>query len=337
VKTYRCPTCGKTLTKTEYEKALRIHEAREHHFQRREAEIRRKEREQKVRQQEWRREQRKRERELKREAQERLREERERVRLQERAKADRQQAGLKEQLQRVKERLRQRERGTTPQTEGLEFEEKLAARLRKEFPDDEVVQKGRGGDVLHTVRFARKPVGVIIYECKRTPSIQGQHVVQAYRAKQVREADFAVLVTTGRKKGFSGFGQMDGVSVVSPLAVIPLAALLREHLIEMARLKITKEKRAILAQQLMQYIDSPQFRNPIEEVVQRSSRLQEMIKKEAKDHIGTWNERWTHYQTINWNASHIQSNLRLVMHGGKPRAPVHPKAPLLELPAPRRP
>lgn len=28
MKTYRCPTCGKALTKSEYEKALHIHEER---------------------------------------------------------------------------------------------------------------------------------------------------------------------------------------------------------------------------------------------------------------------------------------------------------------------
>jgi hypothetical protein len=142
-----------------------------------------------------------------------------------------------------------------------------------------------------------------------------------------------VLVTTGKKKGFSGFAQMGGVSVVSPLAVVPLAALLREHLIEMARLKVSREKRAVLAQQLMQYIDSPQFRNPIQEVVQRTSKLKEMIQKEAKDHRHTWEERWNHYETIDWNASQIQSNLRLVMHGAQPKSIGQRKAPPLRLAA----
>ena len=127
---------------------------------------------------------------------------------------------------------------------------------------------------------------------------------------------------------------MANVAVVSPLAVIPLASLLREHLIEMARLKITKEKRAVLAQELMHYIDSPQFKNPIEEVVQRTSKLQEMIRKEAGDHVRTWKERWAHYQTINWNASQVQSNLRLVLHGGQPKPIAPHKTPPLELPAP---
>src|SRR5207245_8206386 len=99
------------------------------------------------------------------------------------------------------------------QTEGLEFEEKLVARLRKEFRDDEVLHEGRGGDVLHTVIFGKKTAGVIIYECKRTPRIESSHIAQAHLAKQTRQADFAVLNTTARKKGFSGFAQMGGVWV----------------------------------------------------------------------------------------------------------------------------
>lgn len=39
MKTYRCPTCGKSLTKSEYEKALRIHGEREKHLAEKEAEL----------------------------------------------------------------------------------------------------------------------------------------------------------------------------------------------------------------------------------------------------------------------------------------------------------
>lgn len=41
----------------------------------------------------------------------------------------------------------------------------------------------------------------------------------------------------------------------------------------------------------MQSTGSPQFKNPIEEVVQRASKLREMIQKEAKDRVHTWKER----------------------------------------------
>lgn len=323
MKSHRCPTCGKVLTKTEWEKALRIHGERERHLAHQARALNDRERAQRIR-----------EREFKRDAKKKLAEERTRIRSSERARASRQQVGLQDTIQKLRERLRQRERGTTPQTEGLEFEEKLTARLKREFPEDAVLHKGKGGDILQTVMVNRKPAGIIIYECKRTPRIDESHIVQANAAKQQREADFAVLVTTGRKKGFNGFAQMAGVSVVSPLAAVPLAALLRGHLIEMARLKITREKRAALAQQLAQYIGSPQFRNPLEEVVSRVTKLQGMIRKEATLHRRVWKERWEHYTTIGANTSQIQNNLKLVMHGEQPKQITRIKASPLALPAP---
>jgi hypothetical protein len=243
-------------------------------------------------------------------------------------------AGWKTKVKTLEERIRQLEEGSTPQTEGLEFEEKLSARLKREFPEDDVQHKGRGGDVLHFVKFERKAAGIIIYECKRTPKILNQHIQQAFQAKQSREADFAVLVTTGQKKGFSGLGQLNGVLVVSPLGAIPLASLLRGHLIEMMRAKITKEKRAAIAQQqqLMKYITSPQFKNPIEEVIHLTSELQDMIKNEAREHFKMWQKRWQHYQTIHWDSTQINNNLQFVLQGKEPKAISHPKVPPLQLP-----
>lgn len=216
----------------------------------------------------------------------------------------------------------------------MEFEEKLATRLRREFPEDEVQHKGKGGDVLQIVRYDAKHAGIIIYECKRTPEILNQHIRQARVAKQSREADFAVLVTTGQKKGFSGLAQMSGILVISPLGAISLASLLRVHLIEMLRAKITREKRAIIAQKLVRYITSPQFKNPIEEVIKLSSDLQNMVKDEAKDHVRIWKRRWECYQKICWDSSQIRDNLQLVLHGKEPKIAIHPRFSPLQLPGP---
>lgn len=311
VKSYKCPVCKKPLTKKEYEDALGILKERERLFESEKAELRKKLREAKARE-------------------EKAKEEGMKI---ERKRTQRLLAGKDEQIKTLKERLEQLKKGSTPQTEGLEFEDKLTARLKLEFPDDDIQHKGKDGDVLHIVKFDKKSAGTIIYECKRTPKILSQHIRQAHRAKQSRKADFAVLVTTGQKKGFSGFAQMNGILVISPLGTIPLASLLRQHLIEMLRANIIKEKRAIIAQELMKYITSPQFKNPIEEVMQVTSELQGMIKEEAEEHFRTWKKRWEHYQTIHWDGSQIQNNLQLVLHGEEPKVIVHKEIPPLQLPS----
>lgn len=307
---YRCPLCGKPLSKIEYERALKIHQAKEKHIHALELSLKKRERE----------------------LQKKVEEARLKARQQEKSRSARLMAGWKNKVKTLQDRIRQLEKGSTPQTEGLEFEEKLVSRLRKEFPSDDIIHKGKGGDVMHLVRFEKKIAGKIIYECKRTPRIQQAHIKQAFSAKQSTEADFAVLVTTGQKKGFSGLAHSNGVLIVSPLGVIPLVALLRAHLIEIIRVKITKEKRAVIADRLLHYITSPQFKNPIEEVIQLTSELQDMIKEEAKEHFKTWRKRWQHYQTINWDSTQIKNNLQLVLHGKEPRQITNLKTPPLQLP-----
>lgn len=310
MKTYRCPVCRKQLTKSEYEKALKIHEAREAHLRQKEELLEKKERE----------------------FPQKLAEAKKLAKAQEKARAERLTAGLRGQLQKARDRIRQLERGSTPQTEGLEFEDKLVARLRREFPGDDTQPKGKGGDVLQIVKHQGQDAGVIIYECKRTPKIQNAHIRQAYQAKQLRRADFAVLVTTGQKRGFSGVALASSVLIVAPLAVIPIVSLLRDQLIEMLKAKVTKAKRAKIAQNIMKYITSPQFKNAIEEVVQLSVELEDMIREEFNDHMRIWQKRAERYQRIRWDGSQIQDNLQMVLHGKEPKRLGHPKPTPLQLP-----
>lgn len=312
---YRCPVCKKSLTKKQFESALGILDRREKHLQHEkealQAHLRKAQAEAKAREKKA----------------------HESGVLTERRRTQRLMQGKDREITKLQERVRQLQEGTTPQTDGLEFEEKLWARLRREFPDDDIQHKGKGGDILHFVRFNGKIAGTIIYECKRCPRINRSHVDQTHIAKQVREADFAVLVTTGQKKGFSGLAELNGVIIVAPLGTIPLAALLRLHLIEMLQAKIEKRERAKVADKMVRYITSAQFKNPIEEIIKVSSELKGMIQDEAKDHYRIWKRRWEHYQTISWDSSQIQSNVRLVLHGKEPSTILRKERIPLQLPA----
>jgi hypothetical protein len=306
MKAYRCPVCKKNLTKHEYESALGVMSARETHFgEERTALLKRLQRAQ--------------------EGQSRARQDGIRY---ERSRSQRLMAGQNKQIKKLQERISQLEKGTTPQTDGLEFEHKLVARLKSEFPKDDIQHKGQAGDILHFVRFNNQIAGVIIYECKRCPRISSSHVQQTFRAKQERKAHFAVLVTTGKRRGFSGLCQERGVLVVAPLGTVALVSLLREHLIEMQRSNIAIERRAAIAQGLLKFVTSPEFSNPIEKIVRTSSQLQEILKDEVRGHQRVWKKRWDHYQAIEWDGADIQANVKSVLHGDKPKALSRRLAPL---------
>lgn len=274
---YRCPVCKKVLTKKEYEAALGIIQAKEAHIKHREEELRQ--------EQQLFRQQKSALIAKARKAKDEGLKEGQRL---EKQRAERLFKGKDKTIKVLQERIKNLQKGSTPQTEGLEFEETLCKRLRAQYPDDEIKHEGKGGDVLHFVIFSGKRAGIIIYECKRTPAIPSTHIQQAFRAKQEREADFAILVTTGQRRKFNGLDMENGVLIVSPLGVIPLVGLLRTHLIEMLKAKISKEKRAEIANQLLKHVVSPQFKNPIEEIITRTSDLVSLMKQEAHDHMRMW-------------------------------------------------
>lgn len=303
---YRCPVCKKSLTKKEYESALGILKEQEQHFEHEKNAIMKR----------------------LRASEERVKTARESGVAQERSRTQRLLKGKDKQIASLQERIEQLKKGTTPQTDGLEFEDRLTLRLQREFPDDEVIPKGQGGDVLHIVRFDGKDAGTIIYECKRCPDITKAHAEQTHSAKQTRQADFAVLVTTGTRKGFSGLIEMNGILVVSPLGTLPLVGLLRLHLIEMLRAKVQQAQRAVIAHNLLGFITSPMFKNPIEEITKVSSDLQVMIQDEAKQHHRIWKKRWEHYQTIAWDSGQVHANINLVLHGKEPVHLLRKMAPL---------
>lgn len=228
--------------------------------------------------------------------------------------------GKEKTIEVLRQRVKQLQQDKTPQSEGFRFEKTFARELVKLFgSEDEIVPKGKEGDILQIVKVENEEAGRIIYELKKTPDIKDDFVKQTHEAKSEQNADFAVLVTSGKKKGFDGLSESEGIFIVAPAGALALAALLRMHLIEILRSKLSKKQREDVARLLVKYINSPMFRNPIMEVVKSSSDLQNLLKSEAKAHLKVWQKRWTYYKTISWNVNEVRRNLEMVRWGKEPK------------------
>lgn len=295
--TYRCPVCKKPLTKKEFERALKIHEARQEHFEAQKVQFAKEKREFAAN---------------KKKVARRARQD---ARQKERARNERIIGNKDKRIRELNQTIKLLKRGKTPQEYGPEFEKKLVRRLRAEFRDDDIRHEGKAGDVFQIVRDGGKVTGSIIYECKWTPRISSSHVRQAAQAKMSRNAEFAVLVTIGTKPGFSGLDEMYGVLIVAPAGVLALATLLRTHLIEIFRAGIEKKDRTKIANQLLKFIKAPEFRNPIEEIVRTAERLKHGIEEEAIWHFNDWRKRRAAYERIRWDGCAIQENTRRVLRG----------------------
>lgn len=235
-------------------------------------------------------------------------------------------------IRKLEEEKKMLQKHTSPQEIGLADEEVLVKRLQREFRDDLIEHTGKGGDVLHYVRFDAADAGCIVYECKHTNRISHDHIAQTALAKKTRQANYGILVTTGMRKGFSGLDQDSGIFLVAQAGVLTLARICRDSLITMAKQRLDAAAKAAAGKRLMDYVTSPVCKTPLEEAISHTERAHRNLVKEAKQHIGVWKERHELYQTIHYDISHVQKNIERVLSGDEPLKLEKPKFEPLALP-----
>lgn len=225
-----------------------------------------------------------------------------------------QQQNLKQQ-NRIRNLETQLKNQTTPQLEGFLYEDKLIEALQKDFPHDKFVHTGKGGDILHYVILQKNEVGLIVYECKRVGHWYSAHVEQAYTAKIQRKADYAVLVTNATKKGAGGFFIEKGVIVISPGGILALAVVLRDQIINIAQLKLTKSQREEAIEKTMEYLQGAEFKNSLELIIRKTVEMYEDLKKECHDHVKGWKKRYEALKSVYTNTAQVQGKTTALISG----------------------
>lgn len=204
---------------------------------------------------------------------------------------------------------------TTPQLEGLLYEDKLMEALQKEFPKDKFTHTGKGGDILHEVIFEKAVRGVIIYECKRVGHWNSKHAEQAFNARVQRKADYAILVTNAAKKGTSGFFIEKNVIVVNPGGVLAIANILRDQIVRMAQLKLTQAQKDEAVEKTLQYLQGAEFKNALETVIRKTVEMYEDLKKECHDHVKTWKKRHESLKSVYIHTAQVQTKTTALISG----------------------
>jgi hypothetical protein len=219
---------------------------------------------------------------------------------------------LRDDIKELKEQLKKE---TTPQIEGLLYEEVLTRELHKRFPEDKVEHHGKGGDVLQYVIQNGEQAGVLVYECKRVKKYSSAYVSQASDAKKKRKADFAILVTKTMKKGGQGFYVERGVMVVHPAGVLSLAGVLRVQVIRIAEMKLGQLQRNKAAKLTLEYLEGPEFANSMDAVIQESLVLYKDLLDEIEKHKAVWKRRYSSYRKICEEASTVKSTTQALLSG----------------------
>lgn len=225
------------------------------------------------------------------------------------------QAQNMKQQERIKNLETQLKNQTTPQLEGLLYEDQLLEALKREFVEDKFEHTGKGGDIIQIIILDNKSVGTIVFECKRVGQWQTAHAEQAANAKIQRKACYALLVTNASKKGGGGFFVEKGVIVVHPGGVLAITRILREQLLEIARMKLTQAQREEAIEKVYEYLQGAEFKNSIDIVIRKTIEMYEDLKKECQDHIKVWEKRYETLKLIHLNSAAVKVKTRALISG----------------------
>ncbi len=196
--------------------------------------------------------------------------------------------------QQIDELRRKSEQGSQ-QLQGEVQELELEALLRAKFPSDliEPVGKGeRGGDVSQRVIGpAGKLCGTIVWESKRTKAWSDQWLGKLRDDMRAARADLAVIVSVVRPKNLEHFDCIDGVWVTSPACALPVAAALRQTLIETAAARQAMEGRQGKMDLMYGYLTGAQFRQHVSAMAEAYQGLREELDKERRALQSIWAKR----------------------------------------------
>lgn len=198
-------------------------------------------------------------------------------------------------MQQKIEELKQKAEQGSQQLQGEVQELELENLLRAKFPFDliEPVAKGEfGGDALHRVRTANGQAGgTILWESKRTKNWSDGWLTKLRDDQRSAKAEIAVIVSQALPKGIETFDLVDGIWVTHPRAALPVAAILRQSLLELALARQSSEGQQTKTDMVYQYLTGPRFRQRVEAIVEAFSTMQEDLAAEKKAIQRQWAKR----------------------------------------------
>ncbi len=198
-------------------------------------------------------------------------------------------------MQKQIEDLKRRAEQGSQQLQGEVQELELENLLRAKFPFDgiEPVPKGEyGGDVMQRVVGAGgQPCGTILWESKRTKAWSDGWLTKLRGDQRTAKAEIAVIVSQILPKDVETFEMIDGIWVTHPRAALPVAAVLRQSLMEIAMARQATEGQQTKTEMVYQYLTGPRFRHRVEAIVEAFSTMQEDLDKERKAIMKQWAKR----------------------------------------------
>lgn len=194
----------------------------------------------------------------------------------------------------IEDLKRKAEQGSQ-QLQGEVLELQLEAMLAGKFPQDRIepVPKGEhGGDIVHRVLMPAGTVcGTILWETKRAKNWVDGWLSKLREDQRAAKAEIAVLVSAVLPKGVEAFDQVEGIWVIHPKVLLPVAMSLRQMLIEVHCARQASEGQQTKMEMVYQYLTGPKFRLRVQAIVEAFSDMTEDLQKEKKAIMKQWAKR----------------------------------------------
>ncbi len=198
-------------------------------------------------------------------------------------------------MQKKIEELKHRAEQGSQQLQGEVQELELEDLLHSKFPFDtiEPVPKGEfGGDVVQRVIGANgQHCGTILWESKRTKNWSDTWLPKLRKDQRAAKAEIAVIISQALPKDVETFETIDSVWVTHPRTTLPVAAILRQSLIEVALARQANEGQQTKTEMVYQYLTGPRFRQRVEAIVEAFSTMQDDLDKERRVIMKQWAKR----------------------------------------------
>jgi hypothetical protein len=237
----------------------------------------------------------------------------------------------------LEEAQRKSEQGSQ-QLQGEVLELILEEQLGAEFPLDliEEVKKGvRGGDAIHRVMTrSGQTAGVILWEAKRTAKWGNPWPAKLKEDMRTVGAEVGVIITTASPADWPAgqlFGLHEDVWVTTPAAAMPLAAVLREGLLEAYKARVASANKGEKMEAVYDYLTSPQFAQKLRAVYEAFRRMRAELETERTTTMQRWSRREKQIQSATVQLIGIAGDLQGLAQQELPQLELEPEPKVLEV------
>lgn len=216
-------------------------------------------------------------------------------------------------LRQIEELKRKAEQGSQ-QAQGEVLEVALEELLKQLFPTDSIepVPKGvRGADVIQRVfDDSGTDCGLILWESKRTRHWSKDWLPKLRDDLRMVGASRSIIVSEQLPEHVRHFGQVDGVWVASWACVHPVAIMLREGLIGVAKSRRALDGQHSKMELVYNYLIGQEFYNRVSGVVEAFMTMRQELEAEKRALNTCWKKREKQLERVLLSTSGLYGDLQ---------------------------